>query len=255
VVGIVGGTSVGKTTMMLMAIQQLMLMSRSRDQGASISAEIDTSDQRVIFDREWRRLEKGVTVAPTSGSVPDAFILRLKHHQRETLLYLYDAPGEQYSRIESFSQHQWLQSAHGLMLLVDPTSLPGFAADAGHPDLEDQPSKTPLDDVISSCVAAARKMKQQATPLAVVITKADVKGVRHRLGDISHISPDACVSALARWKADSATKNIARHFSNVCYFACSPLGRSPDGKNTAAFTPQGVLDPLVWILDNADRRS
>ncbi|MCX5884405.1 MAG: hypothetical protein NT096_00580 [Proteobacteria bacterium] len=259
VVGIAGGTSVGKTTMMLMATAELI--ASSRDKQAGIVAEIDTAEQRILFDRERRRLESGVTVAPTSGSVPDAFILRVKYQKCRSLLYLYDAPGEEFSHIDTFSQHQWLQRADGLMLLVDPASLPGFIKQVGCiPDPEVQASKTPLTDVVNSCIVASEKMigmqsgEGSSVPLAVVITKADLEAVKQRVGNFSVgiNNGDLCRHALCEWGAGSAMQTVEKRFSNIKYFACSALGRTPSKKNTAPFSAYGVLDPLLWILEGTD---
>jgi len=259
VVGIAGGTSVGKTTMMLMATAELI--ARSKDKQATMIAEIDTGDQRIAFDREMQRLATGMTVAPTSGSVPDAFILRVERQKSRSLLYLYDAPGEEFSHIDTFSQHQWLQRADGLMLLVDPAPLPGFIAKTGGlPNPEVQASKTPLNDVVNSCIAGAEKMMARrsseglSVPLAVVITKADLEAVKRRVGDLSIGISDgaACRSALWEWGAGGAMQTIEKRFSNVRYFACSALGRTPSEKNTSPFSSYGVLNPLLWILKGTD---
>jgi hypothetical protein len=263
VVGIVGGTSVGKTTMMLMTIAKLM--SPPHDGSNGIRAEIDTDDQRAIFEREWGRLQRGEMVAPSSGSVPDAFILRLKHSQKQSLLYLYDAPGEQFQNIDTFSQHQYLQVAAGLLLLVDPASLPGFVEGSKSIAAEvqaSQGSETAIAKVVNTCIAATQKMMPQTSdqrlglPLAVIITKADMKAVTEQVGDITLGSPDSavCTKALRSWRADSVVQMLEKNFSNVRYFACSALGRTPNKENTTPFTAYGVLDPLLWILDGSNHQ-
>jgi hypothetical protein len=42
---------------------------------------------------------------------------------------------------------------------------------------------------------------------------------------------------------------MEKKFSDVAYFYCSPLGRSPDS-GSRPFTPKGVLEPLSWLLKN-----
>jgi len=254
-VGIAGGTSAGKTTTMLMAIAQLT--GRVPNAQTEAVAEIDTPDQRAIFEREWKRLSQGMTVAPTTGSVPDAFILRLDHGRQKSLLYLYDAPGEQYSRIDRFSRHQYLQHVKGLMLLVDPAGLPRFVAEAGRPAPEVQASATPLDDVARSTVAAVEKMVERGTskrlpvPLAVVIAKADLDAVKRRVGDPAVRPPDgaACRDALLTWGAGPALQNLESNFAQLRYFACSALGRIAKAGENRPFEACGVLGPLLWVLE------
>jgi len=258
VIGIVGGTGVGKTSMMLMAVANLM--TGSQDGSAEINAEIDTPDQRFIFEREWEKLKVGQTAEPTQGSVPDAFILRLNHGQHKSLLYIYDAPGEQFEHIDLFTPHQYLERANGLMLLVDPRSLPGFGDYAGRVAPVAGRSRTQFENVVNSCISAAERMVAHgsdgrlAMPLAVIVTMADIEAVARRVGDVTAgpSDSDACRRALIEWRGGPSVTTLESHFSKVCYFACSALGRTPNETNTAPFKSYRVLDPLTWILYGVD---
>lgn len=67
---------------------------------------------------------------------------------------------------------------------------------------------------------------------------------------------------MRQWLVEHGESNLVRgvenDFKKVRYFHCSSLGRLPDA-SSSPFDPQGVLDPLGWVLNrygvNLDRGS
>jgi hypothetical protein len=250
-VAVIGGKSVGKTSMILMMAHELLDYSDTKQ----YRAEIDTPEQRMYYEREWKLLSSGRTVAPTSGSVPDAFILRLSIKGNKSLLYLYDSAGEQFTRISSLSQHAYLQKICGIIILVDPLSLPRYSLADGN-DLDNQPgsmrSIVPFKEIVEPLLNISNRFYSENPnlPVAIVITKADIPLVKNILGDIlaGKIAGDKCRNALCAWGAGTELMSIEAKFKNVNYFACSALGRIPDMENKAPFSAYGVLDPLFYVL-------
>ncbi len=80
----------------------------------------------------------------------------------------------------------------------------------------------------SQGAGVARKNGKLALRAAVVISKADLEAVVERIGDIRRgpIAGDTCRHALMAWGCHNAIKTVQQTYSQVQYFACSPLGRS-----------------------------
>jgi hypothetical protein len=260
VVAVVGGKSAGKTTMIHMAVQELL--AGGAESAAPLSAQIDTPEQEKVFEDVWRgRLSRGERVVPTSGSVPDAYVLQVTHREgtraRRELVYLYDAPGEQFESIDSFSEHQYLRRVCGILLLVDPASLGGFRKKARGIPQEMGGSATPLGDVVGPMRTVVKKMvaadQASGLPVAVVLTKADHPLVRERVGGVGSEATDGrtCRAALCEWGADAEVADLEAMFRGVRYFACSAQGRMYSDANPAPFAGQRVLEPLTWLLTGA----
>ena len=119
-------------------------------------------------------------LAKTSGDVIKAFgvAARLSKKQRY-LLYLFDAPGEVFGKTESIGRKLWFQSPAGIILFVDPFSLPELTDHAMRKEAELKASEISFRQINSTLITGIKMMlAKQSTdrcqvPLAVVIGKAD----------------------------------------------------------------------------------
>lgn len=250
-VALVGGPDVGKTTFLLMSTHILL----NGVTGRQIRAEIDVPRQKKELDQELANLRVGILPAKTDFSLIRAYQFRLNRSKRETLLYYYDAAGEEFSSIDRFGRHENVKHLNGLILLVDPFSLPGLQHETAKGGVGLRASPTALDDVVAAMVGTMHRLggsrgQLSAIPLAVVITKADAKPVQIVLGDISHKLPTSpqCNQALQQWGAGNALRVLQQNFKTIHYFACSALGRTPQPGDNKPFQAYGVLEPLLWIL-------
>ena len=108
-----------------------------------------------------------------------------------------------------------------------------------------------LERMIGAIRGFTGQTGQLGISLAVVLTKVDGPGLeaiaaRSRSGNGEQTS-----AAIRAWLEQQGEGNfvrsIDRAFADVRYFACTALGRTPDG-SAAPFTPRGATTPLAWLL-------
>jgi hypothetical protein len=232
-VAIVGGPASGETNYLLTAVHQ-MTIGRGFVRG-----EIDDPAQEQEFRREWAELEHGTAAAKTAETT-SAFLMYASIGKSKCQLYLYDAPGEEFLSASSMTRQQYFSLLEGFVMLVDPLDVDGF------------------ERIVISTVATASSVRTEDRRgklpfrVAVVISKADEQTVRDRIGDaaLGAISQEKCRGALIGWGGRNAIMGLESHFEAVNYFACSPLGRAPDGRSQIPFQGHGVLEPLTFLLDS-----
>jgi hypothetical protein len=258
-IAVIGGPSAGKTVFLRQAIRQLR-----QHLGAFPRAvvKIDSPEQELVLNQDLALLDRGQVVAKTGGEVIQAFGLAIKIPKKmHSLLYLFDAPGEHFATMSRFGSKQVIQHLKGIVLMVDPFSLPGLSDYAAN---QMGASETPFKEIVAVLVAGVNQMLVSRTtdlctvPLAVVIAKADALPVDDYAflrglvsGDGNPHSPELsgrCRQALVSLGEGGSVRALETKFSNVQYYACSALGRSPDFRATQPFQPSGVLEPLMWML-------
>jgi len=235
-VAIAGAPSSGKTNYLLSAVDQIV----HGDSAVPIRGSIDDPAQEREFRREWEGLAAG-RVAAKTAAVASAFILYARAGNSKCQLYLYDAPGEEFTSIRAMSRQQYFNLLEGFVVLVDP--LPLAAGPAGAQALQNVVAAT-VATASSGPAGRAGKLRYR---VAVVISKADEQVVKQKLGQVA-ASGAACRKAIVDWGGASALLALEHHFESVEYFACSALGRPVDPKNREPFKGRGVLEPLGWVL-------
>jgi hypothetical protein len=253
-VALVGGPAAGKTVFLRQVTRALCQGFGGNGAG---TVRIDAADQARELEGDLRLLDRGQVPAKTAGDVHQAFGLAVRLQRPRPLrclLYLYDAPGEVFARMESLGRKQSLSHLSGVVLLIDPFALPGLAAPAG------RATTVPLADLLSNLIHRVDALRGAGpgapcpVPLAVVLSKADALPV-HEFPFLAGLCPAAgdtsarCREALARLGAANGIRALEMRFRTVRYFACSGLGRAPDPRDATPFRPVGVTDPLLWILD------
>jgi hypothetical protein len=268
-VAIAGGPGSGKTNYLLMAVNEI---TRGCSGGAvHWRGEIDDPAQAQSFQQVWRNLALGSPAAKTAA-VGEAFLLYataaaaarssskngamgrapalLSRNGSTCQLYLYDAPGEEFTSLTSMSERYYLPLLEGFIFLVDPLSFEAARSGAGEPPAES--FKTVVQTTLGTTLKGARPNRDGKIPMraAVVISKADLPGVRAQIGDVrqKQIPAPVCRAVLERWGAGGELRSLEFRFEAVEYFACSPLGRGYDPKDRRPFQAAGVLEPLGWVL-------
>jgi hypothetical protein len=268
-IAVVGGPSSGKTLFLRQATRRLLEV-LSGPPGGQI--RIDAEAQQRKFEQDCRALDRGQVAAKTGGSVMQAVAVAIRvPNGPRCLLYLYDAPGEDFMVVRRFGRKQNVPHLAGILLLVDPLSFPALAEHARRLGAGVKVSETPLQEVVAVLVAGvsqgqARQAEDKcAVPLAVVLAKTDVLPVDEYsylagLGEVKGRPATAgqCREALLRLGAGNSVRALEQKFQAVRYFACSALGRFPDPRDTRPFHAIGVAEPLLWLLgvsgDSADQR-
>jgi hypothetical protein len=251
-VALVGGPSVGKTNFLLMSTKRLM----ESNNGKGIQAEIVVPRQEQELNQGIADLEAGIPPDKTKVTHTLAYLLRVKRGAGNTLLYYYDAAGEEFSSIKKSGRHENVKHLDGLILLVDPFCLEGLRYEAARGKKGLAASQTPFLNVVSTTIATLRSIRfngnqSSSIPLAVVITKADAKSVQEVLGDIKRELPtsEQCEEALIKWGARNSLQLIRQNFKTIRFFACSALGRTPREGDHRPFKEHGIWEPLQWILN------
>ena len=268
-VPIYGGPSAGKT-MYMMAATWEMVEGRAPDVQAAL---IGDADAGAYADR-WRpEFESGFVRDKTASSLPNAFLLSIRRGPGTPIaVYFYDPAGEALQDAATLEAHGFMRHVDGLMLLIDPLALSSFERkyyqEGGGPDLKGTTSREDPEETLARVVnqleyfGVLSSTKTSALRLAVVLTKADVRGFEEAFG-IEAIDTEAGGS----WKDLGAERSsrirgwFAAHesrlldvletrFRNVRFFAVSALGRVPDaaGGGGAAFSPHRVMEPLAWLF-------
>ena len=257
---VVGDSSSGKTVFICQALRELC---GKIGRIPKAEAHVSSVKQQQGLDEQYKRLDKGALLAPSRGTVMEALgvVLSIPKRLKRTLLYMYDAPGEHFQTMSQFGQKQAMQNAHGIVLVADPSTFPGLSEYYGH----DAYAYAPFADIAGNLGNVLGSLFGQDedgrvdVPLAVVITKSDelpvddlpcLAGFRNaQTGQpVLNAPNDQCREALRQLAGENAIQVIEQHFSRVRYFSCSALGRGPDVSDTSAFSPVGVLDPLLWLL-------
>ncbi|MFO1432368.1 MAG: hypothetical protein U1F76_19860 [Candidatus Competibacteraceae bacterium] len=261
-IAIVGGPTAGKTLFLRQAVSQLQAY-LSALPGSRV--QIDSEQQQRELEADRQRLQSGQVVAKTvNQAMAFGLAVRLSRRWRH-LLYLYDAPGEDFLTMQRFGQKQALQHIAGLILLIDPFSLAGLASYRERLPVDQEISEVPLQQVVDVLLNGVNTMlvKQPtdtcAVPLAVVINKADALPVIE-LPFLAALQPGGsatsadCRQALERLGERASVHKLESKFTRIQYFAGSALGRMPDRRNASPFQPVGVIEPLLWLL-GLDKKS
>jgi len=261
-IAIVGGASAGKTAFVRQATRRLIEQFNTVS-GATVS--VDSSTQELEQRREMDLMNIGQVPAKTAGDKMLAIGLAVRIPKRfECLLYLFDAPGEDFATMERFGRKQVMQHIRGVVLLIDAFSLSALSDHTRHTRSAINPSPTSLRAVIANLIhnvdlrLVRRTEDKCEVPLAVVLSKADAFPADDypflaNLCPRDGIAADDALSARCRAALDklgegSSIRALEQKFTNVRYFACSALGRIPDLRNTNPFEPVGVTEPFEWLM-------
>ncbi|KHD07857.1 hypothetical protein PN36_13170 [Candidatus Thiomargarita nelsonii] len=251
-VPILGGPSAGKTAFMFAVVRQL-IEKKAAEMGFE-TAFIDSnteSEYKTIVDQ----LRKGNVPTKTVASIPKAFNLALnKDGKTKWLLYIYDPAGEAFENTENLTAHQYYDYVSGMIMIVDPFSIPAVRRDYENELSRTwsniNPSQLNIEDALNSVLLTLEesfglsKTGKIKKPLAVVISKADAFGL---LGDVDKKS-ELIRQQLIDWDEGGLIQQIETRFKDVQYFSSSALGRIPDS-TSKDFVPSHVFEPMSWLLN------
>jgi hypothetical protein len=249
---ILGGPSAGKTAFMFAVVRQL-IEKKAAEMGFE-TAFIDSnteSEYKTIVDQ----LRKGNVPTKTVASIPKAFNLALKKNGKtKWFLYIYDPAGEAFENTENLTAHQYYEYLSGMIMIVDPFSIPAVRRDyekeLSRTWSNVNPSQLNIEDALNSVLLTLEesfglsKTGKIKKPLAVVISKVDAFGLG---GDVDKKS-DLIRQQLIDWDEGGLIQQIETRFKEVQYFYSSALGRIPDS-TSKDFVPSQVFEPMSWLLN------
>jgi hypothetical protein len=260
---VMGGPNVGKTVFIAQAIRRVAGIF-SAQPGATV--QLDSDPQRREHAEQLRLLDSGQRLAKTA-EIMTAYGLAVRVPKGlRALVYFFDKQGEYFEKMSDFGKMQGIRGLNGILLLVDPFSLPALDEYGNRMGGQLQPSRAPLHTVASNLIHAVEQMlpgnqyEQCKVPLAVVLSKADalpngaypfLSGLIESGQEDSQALHVRCREALSRLGGDDTVRLLEQKFKNVRYFASTAMGRMPDLRDASPFQPAGVEQPVLWLLGQA----
>lgn len=247
---LVAGPSAGKTTYLAAAMLEFEQIAAEKRLAVDVLEESSAAYAEVVGGlREGRLPQK------TQMSGNPALVTEVQGGNRSRVLYAYDVAGESYQSADEVRNLRFLDAPSGLVLLVDPLSIPrvaeehaeelNAARDAVRPSPE-EPVRV-LERTVAALSEAGADPGE--IPLAIVIGKADAFGIG---AEIEALRASVGDRAPRAWLEAEGAGNFARaaeqEFKHVKWFACSALGRVPAEADKRPFAPQGATAPLLWLL-------
>lgn len=187
-VPVVGPRASGKSVFQVGLVAGL----EKRQEAGQCSVSFLTDDDRDTYSEAIRTLKTGNLLPQTLARLPKALQLNYDFNGRKFRAHMFDAAGESYEDEVSLGQLDYLEHGKGIILLIDPFSIPAVAT-RYHNDLKNAPrlgvaaESDPLElyarlmDFLQE-----RGLRQGAAkirlPIAVVITKCDALGLPTELG-------------------------------------------------------------------------
>jgi hypothetical protein len=272
-VPVFGGPAVGKSAFLFATVSQLIdHTARNGLRPSFLESRTESELERVR-----QQLAQGRSPDKTLSTLPRAFNLQVQADGRDPrVLYLYDPAGEAFNETEGLVLHRYQEYLSGLIFLIDPFTIPAVCTEYEDPleSVRDvlQPSKLPIEDALARILISMEehfglgKTARLKVPVAVVINKIDAFDLEARIGEPAvrqrmQASPAPVVpqnvrdeiirDQLRRWGQGDVVQQLETRCARVHYFTCSALGHMPDG-SARAFKARGVLEPLLWILGEAD---
>ncbi|MET9294194.1 hypothetical protein [Streptomyces sp. NPDC003077] len=249
-VPLIGGTSSGKTMLLLAMVAGL----RALAEGGRLRLAFALDADRVEYDRVRGELARGGWALKTQMQLPRAFMLRVGTRRRRRLLYLYDPKGETMESAETMREQQYLAHADGVLLVMDLladrhvrrslTAEDRARADAAAPSTEG-PADT-YERLTAEFSALSRRRRR--TAVAAVVTKRDVL---YRTA-----WPAAPTGPVRTWLADMGLDNLVRavehDFGPRGYWAVS--AHAATGPQACEAELRHVVEPLLWLLSRSGLR-
>lgn len=247
-VPVAGGPLTGKSTF----LAAVMVGLEQASSAGTLSTAVQSSS-RDGYDRLLDGFRRGVLPTKTVDMQAPALVAEVRGEDKSALLYAYDVAGEAYGDEHELRRDPGYGLAEGVVLLVDPFALERVRADladklASEPEL--RPSTEPPQRVLERLVGVLdeKGIDMSRVPAAICVTKSDGLGIGDAIGASPGADEDARVRA---WLDAQGAGNLLRSaegtFREVRCFSTTALGRTP-GSGSGPFTPQGTLEPLLWLL-------
>lgn len=266
---VVGGPSAGKTCFINMALSELAKEAPKHGLVYSYSKILDDR-----YEINKKTLEQGKTPPKTSD-------MRLRYYQFyltpykkkiKNLISLCDIAGEAYEHTNDIGGQLGYKNADAFMMLIDPLSIKDLKKELsakinlGKYKPSDQGMDEVLDYLVTTlenvhCIDAKRLLK---TDIVVVFTKGDIPTLEDKIGATAvkkymkekNISSryeaqnKVCEKFLKAYGESNFLNHLKSKFKGVQFFCCSALGHV---ENSIEFRPNGVAEPVLWVVDKASK--
>lgn len=267
---VVGGPSSGKTCYINMALSELEKNSLTRD---GLIFEYKANDALGDdYEENKQNMEHGRLPLKTND-------MRLKYYQFyltprnekvRNLVSVCDVAGETYSSNDEMGKQIGYKYANAFLMVLDPLSITRFREEvADKIDVRKYgASEKAMDEVLDTLINTLENMKclnsknMIKTDVAVIFSKSDVPGLMEKIGPdavkacqkkyelktVFEAQNKVCEDFLIEYEEENFLNNLKSKFKSIQFFTVSALGHVENGKT---FTPEGVEDPLLWLIDKA----
>lgn len=167
-------------------------------------------------------------------------------------LYLFDAPGEAFTKEDYMNSYFYYESLQTLVIVIDPLSLPNINLQLANAKSIKHISTESPHSCISKWLNSMQRVHTdgdlevlQDVRCAIVITKVDMPEFNKLSNLTVNSTSEECRSFLEGNDARIISL-VENHFREVNFFAVSCTGGKMEG---TAFSPEGLDKLWEWILD------
>ena len=278
-VPVVGGRSVGKTAYITAFTREFTGMVVPQHGMEAAYYDKQSQDTYDMIVRDFDSGATRMTARPQDRSTPSStavsFFVRHKKLKPERLFHIYDIAGEVFTDNHENEVQKQYEYCQGIIFMVDPFSIPEVKAKYDRllsPEDRAGIGSADLNGVIDVFLNKLREVTGLSerdlsrVPLAVVIGKIDSAGLRDEFSedqvanarfafsaepvDRADAMDYLCREFLRKHGMQSFINTIDLRFKTNRYFACSAIGHTRD---KGQYRPQGVMEPMGWICQQADR--
>lgn len=260
---VVGGTSAGKTCFINMAISQIQ------------NKLTKTKGYDFEFLENGLNEYEDIVQGMQQGYLPEKtsdmrlryyqFYLTPKGEKIKRLISICDVGGEIYADGNSIGSQIGFRYANAFIVVIDPLSITQYRKEiSAKIELSKYgASSMTIDEILSRLITTLENLYSISskvmlnTDVAVVFTKCDLPNLDEQIGPkaVSSYIRDhyatreaarniLCESFLRKYEEDNFVNNVKSKFKSVQYFTCSSLGNV----NNSTFAPEGVEEPIMWLI-------
>ncbi len=260
---VIGGASSGKTCFIHTAIMQLQKNNYGLDFIYKKSKAFDDDHEEVV-----RGMEQGFLPQKTSDYRMRyyQFYLSPNNARVKNLVSLCDVAGETYDSHDEIGGQIGFKNATSFLIVVDPLSVAKYREEVCVSADDYRASYKSMDEILSSLFITLENLncstiKTGKADVAVAFTKCDIPGLDEIIGKTAvrkylqnhkineyDAQNAVCEKFLTDYEEANFLNTLKLKFRSIQFFTCSALGHVENGE---AFTPQGVEEPVLWLLDKA----
>lgn len=269
---VVGGDSSGKTCLITSALTEIeKSAAKNKLEYKYITKKIGDD-----FARNKSDMDAGRLPAKTSNKRLNYYQFQLSNvgAKIKNQISLCDVAGETFADKTALASQEGFQNAEGFLIVIDPLSITSFRnelVDKGIDIKKYNASNRALDTTLQSLIntvesfESVSKIKNIDSDVVICFTKCDIPGLEELIGDTAareymkkHKGVDyyqaknkVCEDFLYDHDEANFLHSLKSKFKSIQFFTSSALGHNADGKK---FTPHGVEEPVLWLIDKASKQ-
>lgn len=260
---VIGGDSAGKTAF-ISAFQHIYQDSINMEKCAI------HGEPKDAFDRVEAMFRNGYTKPSSPSEVIPYTLVHQSGSSAGQSLVFYDIPDEVLLSEEYERNPLNFGFSNGIVVIIDPLSVQSVRNECGKLDVGSVSgySRDTSESIVIHFITkfseisgrAAKKMS--GIPVAVLVAKSDVKGIKDKIGptiiesafrsdparyqnSVEAAADEICRQYLSDIGLSNILNNLDAVFSMVRCFPISSIGHT--AKQGHPFEPYGVIEPIAWI--------